>query len=200
MTSLTPRGPQRRIEQERRWRNIGGTAERRTGRAVAGYFDDWPTILEEVESLSDRAAAIVGVALLDSRLEKAFRAIMLDGLSQDKLNDLFEGPTAPLGSYSGKARVAHALGIIGERSFADLKKLGKIRNLFAHELHITSFEHEDVRQLCDQLQLTAIRSMGQDPPATPKEKFIHSTVLAAKLMYSELVTGTPLGTAPDKSP
>lgn len=165
----------------------------------AGYYDDWQTILEELQSQSDRAAAIVGVALIDAKLEKAFRTVMVEGLSQGKLRDLFEGPTAPLASYSGKARVAHALGMIGDRSFADLKRLGQIRNRFAHELEITSFEHQKIRELCDQLELTNIRHGAQQPPATPREKFIHSTVLIAHLMYSELVAGTPLGTAASKS-
>lgn len=176
------------------------SAPGRNSPQMAGYYDDWETILKELQSESDRAAAIVGVALLDAKLEQAFRTVMLDGLSENELKDLFEGPTAPLGSYAGKVRVAHALGIIGDKSFADLKKLGAIRNRFAHQLDITSFEDEDVPQLCDQLQLTAIRFMMQDLPATPREKFIHSTVLAANMMFSELVAGTPLGTVPDKSP
>jgi len=163
------------------------------------YYDDWQVILEELQSQSDRAAAIVGVALLDANLERAFRTVMLEALSQNDLSDLFEGPTAPLGSYSGKVRVAHAFGMIGDKSFADLKILGQVRNRFAHKLEIRSFEQEEIRQLCDQLRLADIRFATDTPPASPRERFINSIVVAAHLIYTELVAGTPLGMPASKS-
>jgi hypothetical protein len=60
---------------------------------------------------------------------------------------LFEGAYAPLGSLSGKTKVAYLLGLItnGEAIRADAAR--KVRNIFAHEIS-ASFSHPDVQKLC----------------------------------------------------
>lgn len=62
------------------------------------YYDDWREVLAELEAQTDRGVAIVGLALLDAKIEKALRLVFVPGLSKRELDDLFEGPVTPLGS------------------------------------------------------------------------------------------------------
>jgi DNA-binding MltR family transcriptional regulator len=121
-------------------------------------------------------------------------------VQNNELDDLFDGPTAPLGSYSGKIRVAHALGIVGPRSFKDLKLIGQIRNRFAHHLEVKDFADPKIREWCARLALADLRFLGEPAPVEPRDRFVRSVANIAHLVYSELVAGTPLGEAPSKSP
>ena len=79
---------------------------------------------------SDRAAAILGAALLDAVLEELLLDVMVEGVKRD---EIFEG-TAPLSSFSAKIRIAYSLGLISAQERRDLDRIRKIRNDFAHSL------------------------------------------------------------------
>jgi hypothetical protein len=80
-------------------------------------------ITDELDSQTDRGAAIVGVALLDDRLRQAIESSLDSSLSRQDRVDLFEGPTAPIGTYSARARLARALGLFGDDYLGDLKPM-----------------------------------------------------------------------------
>ncbi len=164
------------------------------------YYDDWREVLTELESQTDRGAAIVGAALLDAKIERALRLSFVPGLRKREFGDLFEGPVAPLGSFSGKVRVPHALGLIGDRSRADLKLIGKIRNEFAHKLEVKSFNESPINEWCESLSLADMTFVGQQPPTMARQRFVQAVVNIMHLLYSELVAGSPLGQKPSKSP
>lgn len=168
-------------------------------RLAPNYYDDVDVVQRELEAQTDRAVAIVGCAFLDTRIEKALRLHFVSGLSNNTLKALF-GPTDPLGTFSGKVHVAHALGLIGEESFADLKLIGKIRNKFAHRLEITNFADPYIADLCSKLQLADIVFLNEPPPSEPRQRFIRSVVNIMHFIYSEIVAGTGIGEAPSKSP
>jgi hypothetical protein len=169
-------------------------------RSAAGYYDDARDVHRELEAQTDRGAAIVGAALLDTKLETALRLCLVPGLSQNEQKDLFEGPTAPLGTFSGRMRVAHALGLVGEQSFADLRLIGRIRNRFAHKLEVTSFTDPEIAALCSKLQVAEFVFLGETPPSEPRQRFIRSVVNIVHFIYSEIVAGTAIGELPSKSP
>jgi hypothetical protein len=169
-------------------------------RSAAGYYDDGHEVNRELEAQTDRAAAIVGAAFLDTKLETALKLCLVPGLSQKEQKDLFEGPTALLGTFSGKTRVAHALGLIGPQSFADLRLIAKIRNRFAHVLGVTSFTNPEIADWCSKLQLADIVCMGEARPSEPRQRFTRSVVNVMHFMYSEIVAGTEIGASPSKSP
>lgn len=164
------------------------------------FYDNWRDILAELEAQSDRGVAIVGAALLDAKLEEALRLSFVPGLPESELKELVDGPAAPLNSFAGKARLAHALGLVGDKSYADLQKIRKVRNRFAHELKVKAFDDALVTSLCDGLLLAELRFEGEPEPGGPRGRFIRSTANLAHLIYSELVAGTPLGTKASKSP
>ena len=77
----------------------------------------------------DRAAAIVGAALLDSELEKLLRAFFVDenAVAEQLLRD-----GGPIGPFATRIHLAYALGLISDTTYLDLKLVNKIRNVFAH--------------------------------------------------------------------
>ena len=164
------------------------------------YYDDWREVLTELKAQTDRGVAVVGLALLDAKIGKALRLIFVPGLSQHELDDLFDGPVAPLGSFSAKVRVAHALGLIGDESKADLRLLGQIRNKFAHRLEIRSFENPTILKLCGDLSLADRVFESQERPVEARARFIQSVINIMHFLYSELVAGTKIGAKPSKSP
>jgi len=67
---------------------------------------------------------------------------------------LLEGFNAPLGTLSTRIAAAAALGLISEREAKEADRLRKIRNFFAHHVHI-SFDDQNIRDLCGNLEMAA---------------------------------------------
>lgn len=114
----------------------------------AHLFDDaWKSMNAELSGESDRAAAIVGCALLDERLAELLGDFLVqnaDGRA-DLLNS--EDMNAPLGSFGSRIVAAYAVGLIDKPERDALRRLKKIRNLFAHRLG-RSFSDQDVAAHC----------------------------------------------------
>jgi DNA-binding MltR family transcriptional regulator len=85
-------------------------------------------IIEELESQTDRGAAIIGAALLEERLEEAIRGCLLDNDGTDSLFKPFQAAS----TFSAKIRLAYSLGLCGEQMYRDLNLIRQIRNDFAH--------------------------------------------------------------------
>jgi mannitol operon repressor len=68
--------------------------------------------------------------------------------------DLVEGFNAPLGTMSTRTAAAYSLGLIHEREFKELEILRRVRNRFAHGVHV-SFDMQDVKALCQNLTMAA---------------------------------------------
>ena len=124
-------------------------------------------ISDELKSGSDRAVAIVGVALLDEMLRQALEAMFHPTLSVRDRADLFEGPAAALGTYASRTRMARALGLFQDNFQKDLRLLGRVRNRFAHDLAVTSFEEPGIAGLCEQLLGYRTEHIARDGTATP---------------------------------
>lgn len=103
--------------------------------------------IKEFESASgeaDRGLVITSAAHAEIYLEKILRAFLIEDGSAD---DLFEGPFAPFGAFSGKIKAAYVLGLITKEERDEFDAMRKVRNVFAHELD-ASFEHSDVKKQC----------------------------------------------------
>ena len=110
--------------------------------------------IDEIYAADDRAAAIVGASLLDTRIEAAIRARLIDDERSELLDGLV-GERGPIGAFGTRIRLGFALGIYGPETKRDLLDIAKIRNAFAHEMAIKSFETEmkGVKQRCYDLRL-----------------------------------------------
>ena len=80
----------------------------------------------ELDSLSDRAAAVLGFALIDAALERLARRIIAD-----PDDDLF-GTSGFLGSASEKVEALFQFGFLPTEIYQDLTLLRRIRNEFSH--------------------------------------------------------------------
>jgi hypothetical protein len=84
---------------------------------------------------SDRAAAVLAAAFLESALEELLRKAIVPNASKDLFRSF-----GPLSSFGGKIDVSHALGLINDEERDDLRIVKSIRNDFAHDAdHALSF-------------------------------------------------------------
>jgi hypothetical protein len=119
-----------------------------TGEAMERYFELNDALREFTGMFqgerNERAAAIVGGAFLDTLLEHILFSFLADDAKEvQRLLD----PDQPLGTYGARVRVVYCLGLIGRIVRDDLRLVGKIRNLFAHDLQ-ASFDEDPIRSWC----------------------------------------------------
>lgn len=118
-------------------------------------FQGWFSVLN---AESPRGAVLTAASILDALLEGLLRAFLAPNPGSKKLLDGFN---APFGTFSSKIAAAHALGLIPSSDFQDLELIRKIRNEFAHEIHV-SFDSPSVMGLCVKLQ--TMPKWDGDPP------------------------------------
>jgi DNA-binding MltR family transcriptional regulator len=101
-------------------------------------------LLKEVEGISDRAGAIVLSALVEDHLITLLKA----SLHQEEviIKEMFNG-TGPLAAFSTKIKLAFLIGLISEKALKNLDYIRKIRNAFAHNYSVSSFDSSPVREL-----------------------------------------------------
>jgi regulator of PEP synthase PpsR (kinase-PPPase family) len=63
------------------------------------------------------------------------------------VEELFEGPYAPLGSLSGKTKVPYLLGLITKDERDRINAVRQVRNVFAHEID-AGFEYPKIKKIC----------------------------------------------------
>jgi DNA-binding MltR family transcriptional regulator len=92
--------------------------------------------IKEIETSTDRAAAIVAAAFVEDHLTTALRR----RFHQDEkiLDELFRG-TGPLAPYSTKIKLAYLMGMFSEQTASEIHYIRKIRNEFAHNIETDSF-------------------------------------------------------------
>jgi len=103
----------------------------------------------EFHEQPDRVIAIVGAAYLDSTLESLLRGVLID--SHDEVERLLR-PDAPLGANGARCQLAYCLGLITRDQRDDLKTIAKIRNAFAHDFNVATFDVSPVRDYCSSLK------------------------------------------------
>lgn len=100
---------------------------------------------------SDRACAVLGAALLDSRLESLYER-RLRCFKEELLSS-----NGPLGTFSARIRVARALAWISEDVRFDLDQIRSIRNDFAHCAdHHLSFSNQSISDKCRTLHVAQV--------------------------------------------
>lgn len=118
-----------------------------SGQTSREALDNIQKQLVEAAQAKERVQGIVLMCGLDHDLEQLLRTVMIDDRSVDELMD--DGQA--LQSFSSKLKLAYALGLISEMIRRDLYSLNKIRNAFAHEADVTSFDKAPVCDLCRNL-------------------------------------------------
>ncbi|MDQ1639640.1 MAG: mannitol operon repressor [Pyrinomonadaceae bacterium] len=135
----------------------------------------------EFNQESDRGAALVAASLLDERLKEILQAFFL----QSKVSDeLLNGYNAPVGTFSSRASLAFALGLIQKNEFDEITLIRKIRNEFGHKWKDVTFDSARIADLCRKLPWLGPSDInGQNKPRT-RFNFA-AVILLTDLMWRE---------------
>jgi hypothetical protein len=153
------------------------------------YFELKAALLEfarlfDYEEPNDRAIVIVGATFLETLLEHLLYAFLID--DKKKTEKLF-GYGGPLGTFSGKIKMAYCLGLIYKPVRDDLNCVRKIRNEFAHNLY-ASFENRRIAQWAQALQWHRI-SYVSSPPDTASSRDLYQVGVHQLVTYLDGAVG-----------
>jgi hypothetical protein len=141
-------------------------------------MDQIGAFLKEFQRETDRAAAVLAVAYLDSRLETLLRTKFVAG--PKFVEDLLTRQGG-LSSFSARISIAYAVGLISMRSAKDLHLVRQIRNDFAHQLHGLSFKTHGIASRVAKFNiLQALRDKRGEAiplPNDPRKRFNLSVAL-----------------------
>jgi hypothetical protein len=164
----------------------------------------WPLLneaelasVEELETQSDRGVAIMGGAFVEERIRQAILH-RLRPLSKTMRDRLFNGDK-PLSSFAAKIDLGFALGLYGPATRADLDRVRRVRNIFAHELAPCDFARADIKDLVEKISIPErIKWVAEDPhysykiidsiPLEAKSRMILVVKLFMAYLYSEAVS------------
>lgn len=138
-------------------------------------------VMHALEGESDRGVALAGVAFVDEILKnllntyfkfgvKRFGAVRDEETVVKSANELLS--LKDLGGFYTKLNLAYVLGLLGQKTFHNLKVAGNIRNDFAHHLDVSDFNNELIKQKVKRFKgpLEAVGS--SDPNETNKLLFV----------------------------
>jgi len=121
---------------------------------------DLHALQTELNKESDRGAALIACSYIDDLMQQLLYAYLIEGGGSRKVVEaLVAGFSAPLGTLSTRNAMAYALGLIAEKEFRDYEIMRRVRNKFAHAVHV-SFESQEVIDLCANL---SIKPFQYDP-------------------------------------
>jgi hypothetical protein len=133
--------------------------------------------LDELATGSPRSAAIVATILVEDALRWCLCGFFSRTLDEA---ELFDKQGAPLSSFHAKIVIGHALGIYGEVTRDDLRRMKLIRNAFAHSPRAVTFETPEIREKCLALSYVNVirtKTCGSPPDTDPRTKFLSTARL-----------------------
>jgi len=125
---------------------------------------------------SDRGLVTFIAAQVDQYLRRILESFLVDSGVTD---DLFDDAFAPLSTFSGKAKIAFALGLITKSELTRIDALRRVRNVFAHEIK-ADFNHAKIQKICSKEPVFDGRLCDRDA-------FLHMAGnLVLPLMYRDI--------------
>lgn len=118
-------------------------------------YADWnETVADDVNSASDRTAALVLSSLVEEGLRVAIEANLHNHMGSDEVAALFN-EAGIASDFSRKIHLARILKIIEPKTKVDLNSIRDIRNAFAHCQIGISFATKEVSDVCMAMYLPA---------------------------------------------
>ena len=134
---------------------------------------DFSLFFEALGAHSARECAIIGVAYLEESLMSLLRTAFISGETSKGL--FKEGGI--LGQLSHCNKIAYCLGLIPEETLKNVDRMGSIRNIFAHNYRLTTFDSAEVREECDNITIPKGMVMPDETRASimdnPRSRFVH---------------------------
>lgn len=140
---------------------------------------DLASFTSELQRESDRGLALVAAALIDEKLGETLAAFFCESYKSARL---LSDANAPLGSFSARIQLCHALGLINAYEYSEIELVRKVRNEFAHARHGMSFENTRIRGLCATLISDLPEGAGY-PISDPRFRFTNATVALVLRLY-----------------
>jgi hypothetical protein len=113
--------------------------------------EEFRSMMAEIQSGSDRAAAIVAAACVEDQLGEALRVVMEK--DETVIRDMFRS-SGPLGSFSAKISLGYLLGLYEKDMKKEIDTIKEIRNVFAHRRETTGFDAQRARDLANNLSIS----------------------------------------------
>jgi len=130
-------------------------------RFVDASDDDYVSFFEGLKKESDRGSIILVVTAIEDALSEAIkRRFVALSASEEKALYSFN---SPLGTFSSRIQIAHALGVINGEGRAQLNLMRAMRNACAHARADISFETPQLRDAGIAATFMDDGAMGQDP-------------------------------------
>jgi mannitol operon repressor len=136
---------------------------------------DFVAFVTEFNKETDRGAALVGAALVDSRLESLLRGHLLNEDIAEKL--LSNSAGSPLGGFSARIKMCYALGLITEVEFKECEVIRRVRNQFAHQLHGLTYDDQQIADWCDNLKAMTYME------GSARQRFINSVITLCMVLW-----------------
>ncbi|HUT43673.1 MAG TPA: MltR family transcriptional regulator, partial [Desulfobacterales bacterium] len=111
---------------------------------------DYQNLVKIFHEESDRAASVLAGSYIEHMLGKFIRSYMVEDIKEDKL---FAG-FGPFATFSRRINTAYAFGLISKNDRDDLKKIQEIRNQFAHFPKNITFDTQEIKDLCVNLEIS----------------------------------------------
>ena len=147
--------------------------------------------LESADSaLADYSIALIGASVLERALEVAILS-RFRRLREKERKQLFSYENrGPLADFSSRIKMAYALDIYGRNTRADLEKVRRVRNAFAHSNQLISFETPAVAGICNSLHTpTTTTALGREGGDSPRGRYINTTLTLSRRVKSGLTRG-----------
>lgn len=146
-------------------------------------LEDFMAVIDSLRhEQSDRAAAVLGVATLDTLLERLLRAWVLPGSPER----IFES-SGPLATLASKIDIACSFGMIASEDRRELHLLRKIRNDFAHAVdHTLTFDSPAVADRIVELRAPAVfQKLDPTTEYESRSDLFYASVAVMALLLSE---------------
>jgi DNA-binding MltR family transcriptional regulator len=140
-------------------------------------------LMEDLKGESDRAAVIIAGAHLDTQVEDILRTALVPCASSE--DTIFDGPNAPLHSFSNKIDFCYRLGLISNFMAKSLHLIRKIRNQFAHDIKSCNFADQSVKSRVNELY----KLHRFDKKHTELQKIFDSSTKSHFLLSTTLILG-----------
>jgi hypothetical protein len=130
-----------------RGKKVGGKALSSLSKLKLG-IDDLKEVLQRINEESDRGAAIMCAALIESLLMELLHLIIAN---KDETQGLFEDKGAPLATLSNKTVAAYAFGLISRQQRLEIDQIRQVRNAFSHAVKPVDFCTPAIENVCRKL-------------------------------------------------
>jgi hypothetical protein len=139
----------------------------------------WQDVVAEFQNKSDRAAAILGGAYLDSHLGRLIGSFIVEHPSSPSYlkspHNLLD-VDQPLGTFGPRIRAAYALGLISLNEYHDLHLIKEVQYMFANDVEGTAFSDDGIREKCFLLRIPR-EVLLPDETRIPRQLFVFATAI-----------------------